>query len=184
MSKKIPKKEIETFVDYFWEKYGYGKSYRTSDDFFDNQLTKKLLREAVKIYIEKIVNRPNSRPVIWGGGDTLDSEIVRDILFLCFNDEFNGKRYRKIIKETKKIWKRDIEIKLTGRGLDVSSFDAVKDGMNKQQRLRWVDYLTRGVDWLSRVGLEHYFTIYPRDEHYTAKGDIKKRMPTNLRKRK
>lgn len=162
MSKKIPKKEIETFVDYFWEKYGYGKSYRTSDDFFDNQLTKKILREAVKIYIEKIVNRPNSRPVIWGGGDTLDSEIVRDILFLCFNDEFNGKRYRKIIKETKKIWKRDIEIKLTGRGLDA----------------------VREHDWLVRVRLEHYFTIYPPDEHYTAKGDIKKRMPTNLRKRK
>ena len=162
MSKKIPKKEIETFVDYFWEKYGYGKSYRTSDDFFDNQLTKKLLREAVKIYIEKIVNRPNSKPVKWGGGDTLDSEIVRDILFLCFNDEFNGKRYRKIIKETKKIWKRDIEIKLTGRGLDA----------------------VREHDWLVRVGLEHYFTIYPPDEHYTAKGDIKKRMPTNLRKRK
>ena len=170
MVKKIPKKEIETFVDYFWEKYGYGEDYEIDDEFFDNQLTKKLLREAVKIYIEKIVNRSNSKPVIWGGGDTLDSEVVRDILFLCFNDEFNEKQYRKIIKRIKYVWKRNIEeIKLP----EIVFGQIVGDK----------DYTRRERDW-DIVGLEHYFTIYPRDEHYTAKGDIKKRMPTNLRKRK
>ena len=69
--KKPIKKEIENFKKYVWSFYGEDQGlYR---DFFDNNLTMEEIEKAVEIRL--------SNMKLDFVGDSLDREIVRDIIF-------------------------------------------------------------------------------------------------------
>jgi len=63
--------EIESFKNYVWSFYGKDKGIYK--DFFDNNLTMIEVEKAIKIRLSKIKLEFN--------GDTIDREIVRDIIF-------------------------------------------------------------------------------------------------------
>tara|TARA_R110002020_G_scaffold94852_2_gene227912 strand:+ start:175 stop:477 length:303 start_codon:yes stop_codon:yes gene_type:complete len=68
---KLDKKEIENFKNYIWSFYGKDKGIYKH--FFDNNLTMIEVEKAIKIRLSKIKLEFN--------GDTIDREIVRDIIF-------------------------------------------------------------------------------------------------------
>ena len=69
--KKPIKKEIENFKKYVWSFYGEDQGlYR---DFFDNNLTMEEIEKAIKIRL--------SNMKLDFDGDSLDREIIRDIIF-------------------------------------------------------------------------------------------------------
>ena len=69
--KKPIKKEIENFKKYVWSFYGEDQGlYR---DFFDNNLTMEEIEKAIEIRL--------SNMKLDFDGDSLDREIVRDIIF-------------------------------------------------------------------------------------------------------
>jgi hypothetical protein len=69
--KKINKKQIEDFKKYVWSFYGEDQGlYR---DFFDNNLTMEEIERAVEIRLSNVK--------LDFDGDSLDREIVRDIIF-------------------------------------------------------------------------------------------------------
>jgi hypothetical protein len=69
--KKPMKKEIENFKKYVWSFYGEDQGlYR---DFFDNNLTMEEIEKAIEIRL--------SNMKLDFDGDSLDREIVRDIIF-------------------------------------------------------------------------------------------------------
>jgi hypothetical protein len=65
------KKSIESFQEYVWSFYGQGELY---GDFFDNNLTREELYRAVAIRLNM------NQEKLSFAGDTLDREIVRDIM--------------------------------------------------------------------------------------------------------
>jgi hypothetical protein len=67
--------EIENFKDYIWSFYGKDKGIYK--DFFDNNLTMKEVEKAIKIRLSKIKLKFD--------GDTIDREIVRDIMLKLRN---------------------------------------------------------------------------------------------------
>ena len=69
--KKPIKKEIENFKKYVWSFYGEDQGlYR---DFFDNNLTMEEIEKAIEIRL--------SNMKLDFDGDSLDREIIRDIIF-------------------------------------------------------------------------------------------------------
>ena len=69
--KKPIKKEIENFKKYVWSFYGEDQGlYR---DFFDNNLTMEEIEKAIEIRL--------SNMKLAFDGDSIDREIVRDIIF-------------------------------------------------------------------------------------------------------
>ena len=69
--KKPIKKEIENFKKYVWSFYGEDQGlYR---DFFDNNLTMEEIEKAIEIRL--------SNMKLDFDGDSIDREIVRDIIF-------------------------------------------------------------------------------------------------------
>ena len=69
--KKPMKKEIENFKKYVWSFYGEDQGlYR---DFFDNNLTMEEIEKAIEIRL--------SNMKLAFDGDSIDREIVRDIIF-------------------------------------------------------------------------------------------------------
>jgi len=69
--KKPIKKEIESFKKYVWSFYGEDQGlYR---DFFDNNLTMEEIEKAIEIRL--------SNMKLDFDGDSLDREIIRDIIF-------------------------------------------------------------------------------------------------------
>ena len=69
--KKPIKKEIENFKKYVWSFYGENQGlYR---DFFDNNLTMEEIEKAIEIRL--------SNMKLDFDGDSLDREIIRDIIF-------------------------------------------------------------------------------------------------------
>ena len=71
-------KEDQDFIDYVWSFYG------TDDPVYPIQgLTKGMIIVGTYIYRQYCLN--DSRPEIWGDGDSLDREHVRDIILDVFN---------------------------------------------------------------------------------------------------
>tara|TARA_R100001460_G_scaffold35370_1_gene68100 strand:- start:223 stop:495 length:273 start_codon:yes stop_codon:yes gene_type:complete len=68
---KTINEKIENFKNYVWS--FYGKDQGIYKDFFNNNLTMKELEKAVKIRISKMKLNFD--------GDSIDREIVRDIIF-------------------------------------------------------------------------------------------------------
>jgi len=68
---KTINEKIENFKNYVWS--FYGKDQGIYKDFFNNNLTMKEVEKAVKIRISKMKLNFD--------GDSIDREIVRDIIF-------------------------------------------------------------------------------------------------------
>ncbi len=67
----------QTFIDYCNSFYGIGGLY-------DMDVTKDEIASAVALYKAKC----NRYPEMWGDGDSVDRERVRDILVALFDREF------------------------------------------------------------------------------------------------
>lgn len=103
---KITQKDVTDFIDYV--KSFYGKGECRADSFparkhngleFPNYATDLEIRYAVAIYLQYVAFNKEQ----WGGGDTFDREIVRDIMFLNrgFGDFIeHSQRIELIIKHT------------------------------------------------------------------------------------
>ena len=70
------KNKLENFKEYFW--YFYGKNVGIYKDFFNNNLTIRELDRALKIRL--------SDTKLEFVGDSIDREIVRDIIFNFKNE--------------------------------------------------------------------------------------------------
>ncbi len=68
---KLNKEDMKNFKDYIWSFYGKDKGIYK--DFFDNNLTMEEVEKAIKIRLSKIKLKFD--------GDSIDREIVRDIIF-------------------------------------------------------------------------------------------------------
>ena len=68
---KLNKKDMRNFKDYIWSFYGKDKGIYKH--FFDNNLTMEEVERAIDIRLSKIKLKFD--------GDTIDREIVRDIIF-------------------------------------------------------------------------------------------------------
>jgi|MDSW01.2.fsa_nt_gb hypothetical protein len=65
-------KQKNEFADYVYSFYGKGGIY---ENFFKTEITKEHITGAMIKYI-------THNPDCWGGGDSLDRERVRDIMFI------------------------------------------------------------------------------------------------------
>lgn len=68
---KLNKEDMKNFKDYIWSFYGKDKGIYKH--FFDNNLTMEEVEKAIKIRLSKIKLKFD--------GDSIDREIVRDIIF-------------------------------------------------------------------------------------------------------
>tara|TARA_R100001015_G_C4587100_1_gene142930 strand:+ start:541 stop:831 length:291 start_codon:yes stop_codon:yes gene_type:complete len=68
---KLNKEDMKNFKDYIWS--FYGKDVGIYKDFFDNNLTMEEVEKAIEIRLSKIKLKFD--------GDSIDREIVRDIIF-------------------------------------------------------------------------------------------------------